>query len=112
MGSTFTSLLVRRDPVAGLTSGTAVGAFGVGAHAAEAEVLLSTLVHVWKQRKASNTATQVKTWDWVRVERTFASQAVSRRFKSKLAVLTNVGTRGVDAHASEARVAERTLVDV
>lgn len=50
MGSTFTSLLVRRDPVAGLTSGTAVGAFGVGAHAAEAEVLLSTLVHVWKQR--------------------------------------------------------------
>lgn len=46
MGSTFTSLPVRRDPVASLTSGAAVGAFGVGAHPAKAEVFLSTLIHI------------------------------------------------------------------
>lgn len=46
MGPTFTSLPVRRDPVADRTPGTAVGAFGVGAHPAKAEVVLSTLIHV------------------------------------------------------------------
>lgn len=50
--------------------------------------------------------------DLVHIGQTFASLSVSRRSKSKLAVLTNVGTRGVDTHASKARVTERTLVDI
>lgn len=48
----------------------------------------------------------------IHAERTFATQSVGRRSKSEPAVLTNVGTRSVDAHAPNACVTERTLIDI
>lgn len=47
-GFTFTPLPVLRHSVASFTSGTGVGSVCVGAHTAETQVILGTLIHIWK----------------------------------------------------------------